>query len=232
MNGCIPCHVGPSKIVESNRVEWHTEAMRRASLFVLVLCLLSAVGPTAASESGATTLAACTTSQLNVIAYNVSVAAGTVGELFWVADTGARACTLRGYARVTYSGNYGFVQSKKPAQPLAVTEEHGRRYVDMAGVAKDRVLPTVTLAPSGAIASFWIFGTDEPHQLADGHQSRCIFSNVMYVWMTRSTSGLLVEPERASNFVWCGPVTVYPVVAGDTGSDPPFPLNRMFGPNP
>jgi len=146
-------------------------------------------------------------------------------------STGSRACTLRGYARVTYSGNYGFVQSKKAAQPLAVTVEHGRRYVDIAGVAKDRVLPTVTLAPGGAIASFWIFGTDEPHQLTNGHQSRCIVSDLMYVSMTGGTADLLVEPVRASDFVWCGSVTVYPVVAGDTGSDPPFPLDRMFGPN-
>ena len=206
--------------------------MRRAVTIVLVMGLLSIVGPTAAPESGATTLAACTTSQLNVIAYNVSVAAGTVGELFWVADTGTRACTLRGYASVSYSGNYGIVQSKKSAEPLAVTEEHGRRYVNIAGVAKDRRLPTVTLAPGGAIASFWIFGTDMPHQLANGHQSRCIFSNVMYVSMTKGASEVLVEPVRAGNFDWCGPVTVFPVVAGDTGSDPPFPLDRMFGPNP
>ena len=205
---------------------------RRASVVVLVLSLVCAVGPPAASESGAATLAACSTSQLNVIAYNVSVAAGTVGELFWVADTGARSCTVRGYASVSYSGNYGIVQSKKPAQPLAVTEERGRRYLNIAGVAKDQVLPTVALAPGGAIASFWIFGTDMPHQLANGRQSRCIFSNVMYVSMTKGASEILVEPVRAGNFDWCGPVTVYPVVAGDTGSDPPFPLNRMFGPNP
>jgi hypothetical protein len=167
---------------------------------------------------------------LNVIAYNVSVATGTVGELFWVADTGTRACTLRGYASVSYSGNYGFVQSKKPAEPLLVTEGHGRRYVNIAGVAKTRALPTVTLSPGGAIASFWIFGTDMPHRLANGHQSRCIISNVMYVSMTKGASEVVVEPVRAGNFDWCGPVTVYPVVAGDTGSDPPFPLDRMFGP--
>lgn len=206
--------------------------MRRAVIIVLVMGLLSIVGPTAAPESGATTLVACTTSQLNVIAYNVSVAAGTVGELFWVADIGARACTLRGYARVNYSGNYGFVQSKKPAQPLEVTVEHGRRYVTIAGVAKGRALPTVTLSPGGAIASFWIFGTDMQSQLADGHQSRCIYSEVMYLSISRGPSEILVEPVRASSFDWCGPVTVYPFVAGDTGSDPPFPLNRMFGSNP
>jgi hypothetical protein len=168
---------------------------------------------------------------LNVSAYNVSVATGTVGQLFWVADTGTRACTLRGYATVAFSGNYGTVQSKQPAQPLAVTEEHGRRYANIAGVPKDRGFPTVTLAPGGAIASFWIFGTDFPHQLADGHQSRCIVSYVMNVSMTRGASELLVEPVRAGNFDWCGSVTVYPVVPGDSGSDPPFPINRIFGPN-
>lgn len=206
--------------------------MRRVLTVVVVMGLLSVVGPTVAPESGAATLVGCTTSQLNVIAYNVSVAAGTVGDLFWVADTGTRACTLRGYANVSYSGNYGIVQSKKPSQPLVVTEEHGRRYVNIAGVAKDRVLPRVSLSPGGAIASFWIFGTDMPHQLANGHQSRCIFSNVMYVSLSKGAPEVLVEPVRAGNFDWCGPVTVFPVVAGDTGSDPPFPLDRMFGPNP
>jgi hypothetical protein len=204
--------------------------VRRASVVVLVLSLLNVVAPMLTTQSGAASLVPCTTSQLNVIAYNVSVATGTVGELFWVADIGARACTLRGYARVTFSGNYGSVQSKKPQQILAVREEHRRRFVDFAGVAKDRAVPTVRLSPGGAIASFWIFGTDMQSQLANGHQSRCIFSEVMYASLTKSISQLLVEPVRNSNFAWCGPVTVYPFVAGDTGSDPPFPLDRMFSP--
>ena len=205
--------------------------MRRMAIIVLVLCLLSAVEPAATKESGAATLPACATSQLNIIEYNVSVAAGTVGELFWVADTGAHACTLRGFARVTFSGNYGFVRSKKPAEPLAVTENHGRRYANFAGVGNNLAVPTVTLSPGSSIASFWIFGTDEPHQLSNGHQSQCIISDAMYVSMMRGIPEILVEPVRASDFVWCGSITVYPVVAGDTGSDPPFPLNRMFGPN-
>ena len=127
--------------------------MRRGFAFFLVLFLLTAVGPTAASETGATTLSACTTTQLNVVSYNISVATGSVGDLFWVADIGARACTLRGYPRASYWGNYGSVQSKKPAQPLVVGVTHGRRRFDFAGVAKERVLPTVTLSPGGAIAS-------------------------------------------------------------------------------
>jgi len=204
--------------------------MRRGFAFFLVLFLLTAVGPTAASETGATTLSACTTTQLNVVSYNVSVATGSVGDLFWVADIGARACTLRGYPRASYWGNYGSVQSKKPAQPLVVGVTHGRRRFDFAGVAKERVLPTVTLSPGGAIASFWIFGTDMPGRLADGHQSRCIVSYEMWVSMSKGPSAVIVAPERAGNFDWCGSVTIYPVVAGDTGSDPPFPLDRMFGP--
>src|ERR1700722_7605887 len=84
--------------------------------------------------------------------------------------------------------------------------------------------------PGGAIASFWIFGSDEPHQLADGHQSRCIVSTDMWVSLWSGPQVIIVAPERAGNFDWGGPVTIYPVVAGDTGSDPPYPLQRMFGP--
>jgi hypothetical protein len=204
--------------------------MRRGFAFFLVLFLLTAVGPTAASETGATTLSAYTATQLNVVSYNVSVATGSVGDLFSVADIGARACTLHGYPRASYWGNYGSVQSKKPAQPLVVGVTHGRRRFDFAGVAKDRVLPTVTLSPGGAIASFWIFGTDMPGRLADGHRSRCIVSNEMWVSMSKGPSAVIVAPARAGNFDWCGSVTIYPVVADDTGSDPPFPLDRMFGP--
>jgi hypothetical protein len=206
--------------------------VRRAIVFVLVLWMISAVGPSTASKSSATTLSACTSTQLNVIDYGVSVATGTVGELFWIADTGARACTLSGYARAKYWGNYGFVQSKKAAQPLVVAERHGRRYAEFAGVAKGRVLPTVTLSPGGAIASFWIIGTDEPGRLANGHQSRCIVSYEMWVSMSKGPSVIIVAPERAGNFDWCGSVTIYPVVAGDTGSDPPYPLARVVDPNP
>jgi hypothetical protein len=198
----------------------------------LVLCLLVTVGPIAASETGATALSACTTTQLNVIDYNVSVAKGSVGNLFWVADIGSRACTLRAYPRATYWGNYGSVQSKKPAQPQVVDEQHGERRFDFAGVAKNRALPTVTLSPGGAIASFWIFGTDMPQRLADGQQSRCIVSDETWVSISKGPSVIIVTPERAGNFNLCGSVTIYPVVAGDTGSEPPYPLDRIFGPTP
>jgi hypothetical protein len=204
--------------------------VRRSLVVVLILGLLSAVGPTAVPASGAATPSACTSSELNVIDYNVSVAAGNVGQLFWVADTGSRSCTLSGYARATFWGTYGFVPSKKPAESLVVTEKYGRRNADFAGVATGRELPVVTLSPGGAIASFWIFGTDQPHQLADGHQSRCIVSTDMRVSLWPGPQVIIVAPERAGNFDWCGTVTIYPVVAGDTGSDPPYPLQRMFGP--
>ena len=153
--------------------------MPRGFAFLLVLFLTTVVGPTAATETGATTLSACTTTQLNVISYDVSVATGSVGDLFWVADIGARACTLRGYPRASYWGNYGSVQSEARSTPV-VGESHGRRRFDFAGVANDRALPTVTLSPDGAIASFWIFGTDMPGRLADGHLSRCIVSYEMW----------------------------------------------------
>lgn len=203
--------------------------VRRVPVVVVLVVSLSGVATSSTPAASAAPPHACATSELSVISYGVSVAAGTVGQLFWVADTGAHACTLHGYANVSYSGNYGLVASKKAAVPLAVTEHHGRHYADIAGVAPSRALPAVTLSPGGAIASFWIFGTDEPHQTSNGHQSRCIVSSVMYAWMTGSHARLLVEPVHAGNFDWCGAVTVFPVVAGDTGSDPPYPLGRMFG---
>ncbi len=203
--------------------------VRRVPVVLLVLVSLTGVATSSTPDAGATTPAACATSALSVVAYGTTVAAGTVGQLFWVADTGAHACTLHGYANVSFSGNYGFVASKKAAVPLAVSEQHGRHYTDIAGVAMNRAPPTVTLSPGGAIASFWIFGTDEPHEMASGRSSRCIASTVMYAWMTGSRARLLVEPVHAGGFDWCGPVTVYPVVAGDTGSDPPYPLGLMFG---
>ena len=134
--------------------------------------------------------------------------------------------------RATYWGNDGFVQSKKPAQPLEVAEEHGQRYAEFAGVAKGRVLPTVTLSPGGAIASFWIFGTDMQSHLADGHRSRCVVSYDMWVSMSKGPSVVTVAPERARNFDWCGSVTIYPVVAGDTGSDPHFLVTACLAPTP
>jgi len=203
--------------------------VRRALADLLVVVASTGVGPSHPPREGASTVRACTWSQVSVTQYNVSVAAGTVGELNWAADTSARACTLSGYVRVAFSGNYGSARSRKPPQPLAVTEAHARRYVNVAGVARNRRLPTVTVSPAGAIASFWIFGTDEPHVLNNGQTARCIVSDDMSVWLPGATQALTVQPMRAADFYWCGPVSVYPVVAGDTGSDPPTSLTSMFG---
>ena len=197
---------------------------------MLVLCSVVAVMPSAASATRATTLSACNTTQLNVVSYNVSVATGSVGVLFWVADTSSRACTLHGYPRVSYIGNYGTVQSKKSAQPLEVPEAYGKRRFDLVGVAKDRALPMVNISPDGAIASFWVFGTDMPQRIAAGNQSRCIVSYEMRVSMSKGPTEIIVTPVRAGNFDFCGSITIYPIVSGDTGSDPSYPLDRVFGP--
>ncbi|MDE3064141.1 MAG: hypothetical protein KGJ36_00530 [Acidobacteriota bacterium] len=205
--------------------------MRRATLSLVTVTALSLVAPVRGAAAAAGPRP-CSFRDAVVTTYGVSVAAGTVGELFWIAATGARACTVHGYARVSFTGTYGTAPSRRARIELAVAQSDHRRRAPIAGVALGRALPTATVSPGGPIASFWIFGTDEPHVDANGTTSRCILSGDMSLRLPGDANPLTVTPARNMSFDWCGPVELYPVVPGDTGSDPPFPLDRVIARSP
>ncbi|MGC1420561.1 MAG: hypothetical protein WA786_10650 [Acidimicrobiales bacterium] len=203
--------------------------MSRGRLVLAIVAIFA--GFSACGTSGATSnhvAPRCGPSSVRITDFNTLVGAGSVNDLFWIRNVSLEACTLRGYVRVAYIGAYGMGPTENHPHRLQVSEAHsyGRDGNDVGGLKGGLRIPTVTLQPESGIASFWIYGTDEPHSPPP---TRCIVSHKMLVWLPGASSLIVVQPLRANGFFWCGGFVVHPVVPGESGSDPPMPLSYYFG---
>jgi hypothetical protein len=203
--------------------------MRGGRIVLAVVATL--VGLSTSGTSGASSnlvVPHCGTGSVRITDYNTMVGAGSVNDLFWVKNVSHQACTLRGYFRVAYVGVYGIGPNDKHPHRLTISEVHsyGRDGNDIGGLKRGLPIPTVTLQPGGGVASFWIAGTDEPHNVPP---TRCIISYKMLAWLPGTSSSIVVRPLRANGFFWCGAFAVHPVLPGESGSDPPMPLSYYFG---
>jgi hypothetical protein len=210
----------------------HTGGVRH-KILVMVLLVSAFVQLSSAPNPASATIAAprCSPSSVHMIEHNVNVATGHVDQLFWIKNLSDERCTLRGYVWVVFVGTYGINYSVNKEHVLIVKEEYayGREIPELGGLKKGLALPTVTLPARWGMASFWIHGTDEQYQQANGRPSRCVTSYKMLAWLPGASSPLTVVPQRAGVFFWCGGVQVNPVLAGRSGSDPPKPLSYYFG---
>jgi hypothetical protein len=208
----------------------HDALVRRASPVVAALtCLLGAsLAGTSAASASSTAVSTCAAASVKVTDYNTVVGAGNVNDLFWIKNVSGQECSLRGYPRVTFFGVYGDKFSAKNARTLVVGEERtlGRDGNDLGGVKLGVAIPKVVLPPHGGRASFWIYGTDEPH---NNPPTRCITSYEMSAWLPGDSAPIVVAPMRGNGFFWCGAISVHPIVPGDSGSLPPMPLSYFFG---
>jgi hypothetical protein len=210
----------------------HTGGVRNKILaMVLLTSALVQLSAGTNPASASTTAPRCDPASVHITEYNVNVATGHVDELFWIRNLSDERCTLRGYVWVVYVGTYGTKYSLAKEHVLIVKEEYayGREIAEIGGLKKGLPLPTVTLLARGGVASFWIHGTDEQYQQANGRPSRCITSYKMLAWLPGAPTSVTVVPHRAAVFFWCGGIQVNPVLAGRSGSDPPKPLSYYFG---
>jgi hypothetical protein len=203
--------------------------MSRGRLVLAIVVSLAGLSTYATSGAASNdAVARCGTGAVRITDYNTLVGAGSVNDLFWVRNVSHQSCTLRGYVRVAYIGTYGIKLTKKPPHLLVIPEGHsyGRDGNDVGGLKKGLPIPTVTLKPGGGVASFWIAGTDEPH---NSPPTRCVISYKMLAWLPGASTSIVVRPLRANGFFWCGGFAVHPVLPGKSGSDPPMPLSYYFG---
>ncbi len=138
--------------------------------------------------------------------------AGHFGELYWLRNTGAVACTVTGYPTVSFAAPI-------PRAKTRVLDVQGYEDVNMFGAPPRRPLPTVRLAPRG-VASFWLFGEDVT--------GPCLSSTEMLVAVPRLTGRAVVRaPTVYTMWPYCGnAVAAFPIVPGGSGSDPPRPLRE------
>jgi hypothetical protein len=161
--------------------------------------------------------------------YNVNVATGKVQELYWIKNVSAQSCSLRGFVRVTYVGNY----SPRPAAmkphdlTVGVSDSYGPWGGESGGLRHGLAVPTVVLSPAG-MASFWISGTDGSFHQSNGRMSRCTMSYKMQLQLPGESSAVTVVPMRAANFGWCGSIDLTPILAGRSGAEPALPLSKLI----
>lgn len=208
----------------------HAEVMRRTVtiLSVTAALVVGALETSVGSTAAAGAAPPCSARAVRISDYNTIVGTGNVNDLFWVRNIASTSCSLRGYVRVAYVGVYGIATPHKNPHRLTVREvrSYGRDGNDLGGLKKGLSVPTVTLEAHGGVASFWLYGTDEPH---NDPPTRCITSYTMLAWLPGSSSSITVQPRRNNGFFWCGGFAAHPIVEGRSGSDPPVALSYYFG---
>ncbi len=201
---------------------------------VIIVAAAGCLVPFTSSVVGASVAPTCQSTSVHVSEYDSWVGAGNVNDLYWIRNVSRQACSVRGYVEISFIGDYGFAEHnlKKPhaLSVEVVNSLNGGANGNNSGGVKTRVIPRVTLDP-GDLASFWIYGTDEPSR--SGHGSTDAVHQLV------SDAG--ATPEYPSNrrcgfptaqrFHWCGKVRppTHPV-AGDSGTSPPRSLSSYFVP--
>lgn len=188
---------------------------------------MPAFAPAVAADS--TNVSPCSATAVAITEYNINVATGKVQELFWIRNVSAQSCSLRGFVRVTYIGNYSPRPTAMKSHDLVVGESDSYRPWggERGGLQHGLAVPTVVLAPRVGTASFWISGTDGTFHQPNGRMSRCTMSYEMRVRLPGASAAVTVVPMHAANFDWCGPVGLTPMLAGRSGSDPALPLSKL-----
>jgi hypothetical protein len=199
---------------------------------VIIVVAAGCLVPFTSSVVGASVAPACQSTSVHVSEYDSWVGAGNVNDLYWIRNVSRQACSVRGYVEISFIGVYGFAEHNlKNAHALSVevvNSLNGGANGNNSGGVKTGVIPRVTLDP-GDLASFWIYGTDEPSHLANGQQTRCISSFRMLVRLPSAHRTDVVASPPHNGFYWCGKVSLHPVIAGDSGTSPPRSLSSYFG---
>jgi len=167
-----------------------------------------------------TNIPRCKTASLRVWEYNTLVGAGHVNDLFWIRNVSNDSCSISGYPSIGYQSMSGRALSVK------VGDERGNNGNLVGGVRSGLALPDVILQANGAVGSFWVDGLDIP---AGNPEPSCINTRRMTFTAPHSSGSTPASPIKNDGFFWCGEVSVFPVVAGRSGSLPARALSYFFG---
>jgi hypothetical protein len=210
--------------LQTSTVAEMQEARLSQSALMAIALVLAAIwfgAEPATAKSGSSIPAVCPASALRVTEPQmITVAAGTVSELFLVENLSARACSISGYPRVVFRLATGVTT----VIPFSDRREYGGGLG--GGMRKSGPLPTSRLAALGGLASFWIYGTDESY---GSPPVRCLTAPVMLVFPSGARQSTSTLGYKSNPFFWCGRISVFPFLPGRSGTYPAVPLHYFFG---
>ena len=192
------------------------------------LCVVAAVGgsgspaPSSGTHPGAARGASlavvpCASSAVRVTLEGSDGGMGTFSQLFWVRNLSNSACSISGYPTV------GFFTASHPVAQV-VTHVPGR--AGIFGFGGQGAPPSVTLAPRGGVASFWVVDHDVP---TGTPPTACVRVPRLRVSWANAAGGQIVMLGRFHQITTCGHVEVYPVMSGRWGAQPHKSLAFYFG---
>jgi hypothetical protein len=184
----------------------------RMKMLAAVLCVGTLVINIGQDSGASHVVTTCSAGELHLQYNGVRAGTGNVNLIFLIKNVGADTCTLRGFPRVSYVGHHD-IRLSVPQTNAADNDGN-----DLGGLRPGVAIPTTRLAGGRGVASFSIYGRD----ITNGSVSKeCINTRKMVAELpgVQGAITLLLNPVQG-NFVWCGGITMHPIVSGTTGADP------------
>lgn len=190
--------------------------MRRLLAVMLVSTFVCGSFAVTSSQSSAapTAVGTCPASGLQVEYSTMRAGTGNVNLFFLIRNLGPEACSLRGFPRAAFVGPHGTRLQTK------LSNGADRDGNDLGGLRPGLAVPTVVLAAKKGVASFSLYFRDMPpgNTWSNCFQSRTMITKLPGV---NGSYRILLTPNKKSFDLWCGGITMHPIVAGQTGADPP-----------
>jgi Protein of unknown function (DUF4232) len=178
----------------------------------LSLCSFAIVNWQGAEASTSAPL--CSQSELRVTYSGILAGTGNFNMFFVVKNVSSKNCSLRGFPQTSFKGAEN-VQLRVPYVDSADSDGN-----DLGGLRPGEAIPTVVLAAGHGVASFSIYGRDEPrtNSLKGCEEWRRMLVELPDV---KSTETVYRLAQNEMSYLWCGSIVVHPVVPGRSGTDPP-----------
>jgi hypothetical protein len=186
----------------------------RLKTLVAALCLCSFVLTNWQGAGASTSVPTCSQSQIRLTYSGIRAGTGNFNMFFLVRNVSSKKCLLRGFPQTS------FRDAKNVPLRIPYVNSADSDGNDLGGLRPGKAIPTVVVAADHGVASFSIYGRDEPrtNSLKGCEEWRRMLVELPGV---KSTVTVYRLAQNEMSYLWCGSIVVHPVVPGRSGTDAP-----------